>query len=263
MYGFNQGNFFMGMAAMKRRIPILGTALIVGLTVFAWGQWQAQPQVDPRVGPIYPVNPAYTFYTESNYNPYRFNWASGAWDYVPIQGGSGPSAKEPAPAPGPAPYLPYGGYPQSPSSNGPAHTVNPAPASGNSPSGNPPNNPLAPRPDDSDLWSVPTTRPAGTVAPRIVKFEGRMVAIKAVEIFGEPNPHLLLRLRNDAGATGTVDAGLRLTFPDSAFDPRTKGHISAIGQLGVLDGDLVLFADQIVFGSQAVTIDRPGKITAK
>ncbi len=47
-------------------------------------------------------------------------------------------------------------------------------------------------------------------------------------------------------------------FPDSAFTPDTKGHISVSGQLGVLDGHLLLFADQIAFGSQIITIDRSG-----
>ncbi len=244
---------------MKRWISLSVMALIVGLTVLARGQWQAQTQVDPRVGPIYPVNPAYNFYSQSNYNPFQFNWATGQWDYVPIPYESSSQwAKEPAPPPGPVPYLPYGGDQQNHLNYGPPHTVSPEP-----PSGNPRGKLLPPKPDDSDLWSGPTTRPAQTVAPRIVKFEGRIVAIKAVDLAGEPNPHLLLRLRNDAGATGTVDAGLRLAFPDSAFDPSAKGHVLATGQLGVLDGALVLFADQIALGSHTVTIDRPGKSTAR
>ncbi|MGD0465054.1 MAG: hypothetical protein ABSB74_21430 [Tepidisphaeraceae bacterium] len=248
---------------MKRWISLSATALIVCLTVFAWGQWQAQPQIDPRVGPVYPVNPAYNFYSQSNYNPFQFNWGTGQWDYVPIPDESSQLSREPAPPPGPVPYLPYGGDQRYPLNYGRPQTLNPA-AQSNPPAaqGKPP----APKPDDSGLWSGPTTRttrPAQTVAPRIVKFAGRIVAIKAVEMFGEPNPHLLLRLRNDAGATGTVDAGLRLVFPDAAFDPGAKGHVAVTGQLGILDGQLVLFADQIVFGSQTVTIDRPGKSTAK
>lgn len=244
IFGFGQGDFFIRMAAMKRWISMLSAALIVGLAVIAWGQWQAQPQVDSRVGPIYPVNPAYNFYSASNYNPFQFNWGTGQWDYMPIPPGQSSAGFPAEPAPPPVPYSRLS-QPSSPA-HGPAHTVNPAP-----------------KPDDSELWSVPTTRPAPAVAPKIVKFEGRIVAIKAVSLVGQPNPHLLLRLRNDAGATGTVDVGQRLVFPDAAFDPGAKGHVSVSGQLGILDGHLVLFADQIDFGSRTVTIGRPGEDAAK
>jgi len=235
---------------MKRWISLLSVALLAGLTVFARGQWQAQPQIDPRVGPIYPVNPAYNFYSTQSTNPYQFNWASGRWDYVPFPDG-GSSAGFPA-EPAPAPARPYSNLPNG-SAYGPAHTVPPV-----SPSDNPPNNSSPPQPDDTGLWSGPATRPDKTVAPQIVKFEGRIVAIKAVELAGEPTPHLLLRLRNDAGAMGTVDAGQRLMFPGGAFDLGAKGEITVTGQLGVLDGHLLLFADQIAFGSQTVVIDRSG-----
>lgn len=244
---------------MKRWISLSALALVAGLTVFSSGQWQAQPQVDPRTGPIYPVNPAYNFRSASNYDPFRFNWASGRWDYVPIPyDSSSQFSREPSPAPGPVPYMPYGGGPQNQWTDAPPHTVNPA-----VPSGNQPTNPPAPTPDDSELWSSPTTRPEQNVAPQIVKFEGRIVCIKAVALAGEPTPHLLLRLRNDAGATGTIDAGQRLAFPDAAFDPGAKGNISVTGQLGVLDGHLLLFANQIAFGSQTITIDRSEKSVAK
>lgn len=117
-------------------------------------------------------------------------------------------------------------------------------------------------PDDSQLWAVPTTQPQKT-APRIVKFEGRIVAIKAVKFMGEANPHLLLRLLDKAGVTGTIDAGQRLAFPDAAFDPAVKGYVTVTGQLGVLDGHLLLFADQIAFGSQLVVIERRGRAMPK
>ncbi len=234
-------DFFIGMAAMKRWISVLGAALIVGLTVLASGQWQVQPETDMRNEPIYPVNPAYNFYSASNYSPYQFNWATGHWDYIPSLGassaGSGP---EPAPAP-----VPYGQWlaEQNQSAPGPAHTVN-----------------AAPQPNDSELWSIPTTPPQPAVAPKIVKFEGRIVAIKAVNLMGQPNAHLLLRLRSDAGTTGTVDAGQCLMLPKN-FD--ANGHVTATGELGTVDGHLVLFANQIAFGSQTVNINRRGKNPAK
>jgi hypothetical protein len=237
---------------MKRSISLLALALFAGFTVFAHAQWQAQPQIDSRYGPIYPVNPTYNFHSASNYDPFQFNWASGRWDYVPIT--NGPSSQypgEPAPPPGPVPYMPYGWSQQSHQTLSPAHTVESEPTD-NTP-------PAKPSPDDSELWTAPTTRPQPKVAPHIVKFEGRVIAIKAVDLAGEPTPHLLLRVRNDTGALGTIDIGQRLAFPDSAFAPDAKGHVSVSGQLGVLDGHLLLFADQITFGSQIITIDRPGK----
>jgi hypothetical protein len=236
---------------MKRWISLSGLALLAGLTVFAHAQWQAQPQIDTRTGPIYPVNPSYNFYSRSNYNPFQFNWGSGRWDYVSIPDQSSQSSQEPAPAAGAAPYMPYGGGPQNHWNEAPAHTVTP------------PGNSSAPTPNDSDLWSTPTTRPDENIAPQIVKFEGRIVGIKAVDFEGEPTPHLLLRLRTDAGATGTIDVGQRIRFPDATFDTPTKGRVSVTGQLGVLDGHLLLFADQIAFGSETVNIDRPGKSPAK
>jgi hypothetical protein len=238
---------------MKRWISPSIFGLLACLAVLAPAQWQAQPQIDTRNGPIYPTNPSYNFHSRSNYNPFQFNWGTGRWDYVSIPDDSSQSSHEYAPLPGAVPYLPYGGDQPKQSDNNPAHTVNP----------NQDNNPPAPTPNDSDLWSAPTTRPEPTVVPQIVKFEGRIVGIKAVDLDGEPTPHLLLRLRSDTGATGTIDAGQRLPFPDAAFDPSTKGHVSVTGQLGVLDGHILLFADQIAFGPQTITIDRPGKTPAK
>ena len=237
---------------MKRLIPLLSLAFLAILTVFAQGQWQAQPQTDARVEPIYPVNPSYNFHSTSNYSPYQFDWYNGRWNYLPIPYES-PSWQLSEPAPGPghgtAPYMPYGGQSPYPSQQ----AANSAPANTNVPNVTP-----QPKPDDTELWSSPTTRPGPAVAPQIVKFEGRIVAIKAVNLAGEANPHILLRLLNDAGATGTIDAGQRLVFPDAPIDPAAKGRITVTGQLGVLDGHLLLFADHIAFGSQMIGIDRPG-----
>jgi hypothetical protein len=244
---------------MKRSIYLFSAlALFAGLTVFARGQWQMQPQMDPRVGPIYPVNPSFNFHSASNYDPYQFNWASGRWDYIPVS--DQPSFHPPLEQP--APYRPYADQ-SGQWIYGAPPSVNPAPVNINPGGTIPQTAPPAPKPDDSELWTGPTTRPGPAVAPQIVKFEGRICAIKAVNLDGESTPHLLLRLRNDAGATGTIDAGQRLMFPDTAFDPGSKGEITVTGQLGILDGHLLLFADQIAFGSKTVTIERHGKETPK
>jgi hypothetical protein len=245
---------------MKRFISIFCVAVLGGLTVFAFGQWQVQPQIDPRVGPIYPANPSFNFHSASNYDPFQFNWGTGRWDYVPVPYDSGSDSGRPYQY-SPPPVRPYWNEPGSPVF-GSAPSQNPAPPSGVSPgaisNAVPPNNP-APTPDDSQLWTTPATQPEKAAVPQIVKFEGRIMAIKAVELAGEPTPHLLIRLRSNAGAMGTVDAGQRLAFPDAAFDPSVKGYITVTGQLGMLDGHLLLFADQITFGSQIVTVGRSGK----
>jgi hypothetical protein len=241
---------------MKRLIFLLSAALLGGLTVLALGQWQTQPQIDGRVGPLYPVNPSYNFRSDQNYDPYQFNWASGRWDYVPLAGGGGSSAQPRGY--NPPPYRPYwdeGG----PYVFGAPMTMNPSPPAPSPQSDTSPINPPGPMPDDSELWAIPTTQPQKTVEPKMVKFEGRIVAIKAVKLMGETTPHLLLRLVNRTGATGTIDAGQRLAFPDAAFDPAVKGNVTVSGQLGVLDGHLLLFADQIAFGSQTVAIERRGR----
>jgi hypothetical protein len=241
---------------MKRLISLLSVALLGGLTVLAFGQWQVQPQIDPRVGPIYPVNPSYNFYSNQNNDPFQFNWASGRWDYVPFPEGS--SSERPYQY-SPPPYRPYE------NGIGP-YVFGTPPASPTPPSGNSrgaisnavsPNHP-APSPDDTQFWSTPSTQPEKAAAPQIVKFEGRIMGIKAVSLEGEFSPHLLIRLKNKAGATGTIDAGQCLKFPDNAFDPAVKGYITVTGQLGMLDGHLLLFADQIAFGSQTVVIERRG-----
>jgi hypothetical protein len=226
---------------MKRLLALFGLVFLGSLTVFAFGQWQVQPQIDPRVGPIYPVNPSYNFNSRSNYDPFQFNWASGRWDYMPFPGGSSSGSST-------------GPHNQSPYIYSPPQPANPPPAAAPAP----PSNPTPPTPDDSEFWSAPTTQPQKVVAPRIVQFEGRIIAVKAVDFAGEPYPHLLLRLRNNAGANGTIDAGQRLELPDTAFDPSVKGYVTATGQLGVLDGRMLLFANQVTFGSKTIAIERPG-----
>jgi hypothetical protein len=239
---------------MNRSTLLLITALIGILTVYALAQWQVQPQIDPRVGPIYPENPSYNFQSRSNYDPYQFNWYTGRWDYYPIPPNSAASSGQnwqysPPPAPpGAAGSYIYGGPP--------ANT--PAPQSSTpSPTQIQPNIPPAPTPDDSSMWvSVPTTRPSSTQDMKPVTFEGIIIAIKAADLVGEATPHLLMRLRNSAGAVGTVDVGEKLMFPEGTFDANSRGHITATGQLGVLDGHLVLFAQQITIGKTTIQVPR-------
>jgi hypothetical protein len=240
---------------MKRHTILFSTLLIAVFTVYALGQWQVQPQVDPRVGPIYPENPSYNFQSRSNYDPYQFNWYSGRWDYMPIPPSAGGSSGSnwqysPPPAPpGAAGSYIYGG----PTQNAPA----PQP-SAPSPTLIPPNVPPSPTPDDSSMWvSVPSTQPSNAKKMPPVTFEGLITGMKAADLVGETMPHLLLRLRNDAGAVGTVDVGQKLVFPEGTFDANARGHISATGQLGVLDGHLILFADQIIIGKTTIPVMRP------
>jgi hypothetical protein len=238
---------------MKRSIFLFGLISLASLAVIAYGQWQVQPQIDPRVGPIYPVNPSYNFQSRSNYDPYQFNWASGRWDYMPIP--NKPSSDLPQ-EPAPAPVRPNWNV-ASPGIYGPGQSASPPPVSPPPIPPAAPSNAPPPTPDDSSLWLVPATRPdEKVVSPHVVQFEGRVLAVKAVDFAGEPSPHLLLRIRNTAGAIGTIDVGQRLQIPQAAFDPGVKGYITATGQLGILDGHLLLFANKITFGSQTIEIMR-------
>ena len=222
---------------------------VAGLTLPAVAQWQTQPQIDPRVGPIYPVNPSFNYQSASNSDPYQFNWGTGRWDYTPIPYNSPTSGQVQQPPPQ-RPYANNGG----PWIYGSPNTPAPAPSSANQSAVNSQANAPAPKPDDTDLWTGPTTRPGATVSPKVVKFEGKLVAVKAVNFTGDSMPHLLLRLRNDGGATGTIDVGQRLALPDGAItDP--KNEIVATGQLGILDGHLLLFANAISIGSTTMAVD--------
>jgi hypothetical protein len=73
---------------------------------------------------------------------------------------------------------------------------------------------------------------------------------------GASSPQLLLRLRTDAGAIGTVDVGERLMFPTGTFDSNARGYISATGTLGVLDGHFILFAQTITIGKTTIPVQR-------
>ena len=240
---------------MNRLTLLLPTSIIATLAVCALAQWQVQPQIDPQVGPVYPENPSYNFHSQSNYNPYQFNWASGRWDYVPIPYDAGGSSGQNWQA-SPPPYRPYGNVNTPPYIYGAPPTLPPQ-SSAPSPTAVPPNIPTTPTPDDSGLWNrVPSTQPTSSKPPTPVTFSGRIVGIKAKDLTGIATPQLLLRLRNDAGAMGTVDVGDKLMFPEGTFDSNSKGYISATGVLGELDGHFVLFAQKITIGKTTIPVER-------
>jgi hypothetical protein len=231
---------------MKRLIFLLGSALLL-LVSFAIGQFQVQPQIDQRTGPIYPQNPSYNFHSmPANYDPYQFNWGTGHWDYVPI-----PYIPAWQPTPAAQPYIynwngnrPGSGVDQSQSPGVGSVPVSPNPANSNG------------QADDSALWNPPTTQPEELVGPKVVTFQGRIVGIRAVELAGAPYPHLLLRLHSSNGAKGTVDVGERLQLPE--LSSGSDFQITVTGKLGVVDGSLVIFADNVNFGSHAVDVKRQG-----
>lgn len=224
----------------------------MALGAFAFAQWQEIPQNDQRVGPIYPRKP-YSFVQgrSSNY-PYHFDWSRGAWD--PVPSGTG--------APGGGYQYTYtnGTWQYAPVSTNMTSSSAPNPsANGGAPNASStasPNANASPSqtPDDTSLWVDPTTQPAATQPT--VQFSGRIVNIKAVELDGEQSPHILLRLHNVNGAKGTVDVGERLEIPQTPSSVLTDGQITAIGEMGDIDGSPVLFANQVLFGKATVTINR-------
>jgi hypothetical protein len=228
-----------------------GVALLLAAS-FSLAQWQQQPQVDTRVGPIYPENPSYNFHSTSNYSPYQFNWYTGHWDYVPVPYDSGWSparaGSEPpyiyTPPPQPSPYsTPSAPAPGITSPSGIASAVQPPRIA---------NGPL----DDSGLWNPPATQPSEIIGPKEASFTGRIIGMRTVDLAGEPYPHILLRLRSDKGGMGTVDVADRLDLPEIRAAEDFK--VTVTGKLGVIDGNLVLFADKVSFGSHQMNIKRPG-----
>jgi hypothetical protein len=73
---------------------------------------------------------------------------------------------------------------------------------------------------------------------------------------GAPYPHLFLRLHNANGANGTVDVGEKLEFPEIAS--ASDLQVTVTGKLGTVDGNLVLFADSVKFGSHGCDVNRHG-----
>lgn len=239
------------MSKVTAAIASMAILVLVGLSL---AQWQQFPQNDRRVGPVYPRGP-YRFSQRSFAgDPYRFDWNSGAWGFAP----GGPYGTG---APGGGYQYTYsnGAWQYAPTPPNAAQPNTPQPNPPLQPNGNPAapgDNAPAPTPtDDSELWSNPSTQPAGaSSAPRpTVNFSGQIVSIKAVDLIGEPHPHVLLRLLNANGASGTIDVSTRLQIPPMQSEGEA---ISATGKMGDIDGSLVLFADQIAFGKVTVQINR-------
>jgi hypothetical protein len=233
---------------MNRNFWVGGAAVVLLAGSFSVGQFAVNPQVNEQVGPIYPPNPQYNFYSHGgDGDPFQFNWASGHWDYVPI-----PWNNE-------RPWMTH--VPQQPyvwNPNRPEYTVvqNPGQPGVGAVPANQPVNPQQYAPDDTGLWNPPTTRPDDHVGTQIVQFTGRIVGIKAMSLGGVPYPHLFLRLRNANGANGTVDAGEKLEFPDVASPDDLQ--VCVTGKLGTVDANLVLFADSVKFGSHDCEVKRQG-----
>jgi hypothetical protein len=205
-------------------------------------QTQVNPQVQTQLGPFYPK--PYSFRSmPSNYDPYQFNWYSGRWDYVPIPYDSDSSGSVYAPPPPQSVSAPVPAAPTPPSATVPPTNAS-VPSAGEG------------APDDTELWSLPTTRPMAFAAPRDVTFEGRIVAIKAMNLRGQMHPHVLLRLRNDKEAMGTVDVGWCLQIPELPVGNGPDSTVKVVGQLGEVDNSLVLFAHKISFGPRTFDIDR-------
>lgn len=235
--------------------------MLILLAAVAPGQWQ----VDNQVGPVYPTK-SYSFRTTSpNYDPFQFNWATGRWDYVPIPY----DERGPASNGGPYYFNAYSGRWEYSPMAVPAPAANasatpPPPAPGGEQIRPQSDNQPVPSPesanqDDSGLWVGPSTEPAGP-PPKSVTFQGRIVGLRAVNLGGDHQPHILLRLRSATGATGTIDVGERLHIPEAESKSGAGAVVVATGKLGSIDGHLVLFADKLRFGSQEVSVERGEQI---
>jgi len=225
------------------------TTLLTGMLSFvlvsaAWAQWQVQPQ-EGRVEPVYPSKP-YSFQTAPpNYDPFQFNWYTGQWDYVPIPYGS----VQPPPV---VHYAPYPAPPALPQWYPP--TVQPQ--TGSQPIQEPDlDQPYA---DDSQLWQLPpTTQPSESAPPKIQRFAGRIVALRALNLMGAPRPHVIVRLRDAAGKTLTADLGDRLDIGDLPSGALGAKDVLVVGRMGEINNSPVMFADEIHFGSHTIQIRRP------
>jgi hypothetical protein len=244
---------------MKLPLLKLGTFILLACGVCS-AQWSTEQPVDTRVEPIYPRSPYSFRTTSSNYNPYQFNWATGQWIYVPI-----PYAPEAAGSSynpyrfnaytGRWDYLPIPAQPGVGPVNRSALAAPPPPPPPDY--GQPPPPPAAPPPmDDTSLWT-PTTLPSVQIAkPIVMTFEGKVISERAVDLYGDGRPHLLVRLRRADGASGTVDVGERLDLPESELKSGGSPTITATGNLGEIDGTPVLFANQVKMGNVTTRISR-------
>lgn len=213
--------------------PLFGLACTLLLTTAASAQYQVQTQEDTRTQPAYPTSSAqpspYSFRTQPlGYDPFQFNWFTGRFEYVPI------------------PYDQQAGSPYQFNCYSGRWNYNPAAgASSASPGGQasagqapPPNVPMPSppaavvrQPDDSGLWSRPTTRPA-SVEAKVVEFKGKVVGLRAVNLMGDSRPHILLRLRADNNTTATVDVGDRLDLAEQTLLSKSDEQVSARGPTG-------------------------------
>jgi hypothetical protein len=246
---------------MKVNLAQIGMLILIGSTVCS-AQWSTQQPVDTRAEPIYPNKPYSFRSTPPNYNPYQFNWATGQWVYVPIP--YAPQATGSAYNPyrfnaytGKWDYVPLPSAPGvGPVNNSglsvPPPPPMPQPVQTMQPPGGPPVETYKPP------TGQPTTLPSVQIAkPIVMTFDGKIVGEQAVDLYGDGRPHLLLRLRRADGASGTVDVGERFDMPEdkspAANNPAT---ITVTGNLGEIDGNPVIFANQIWIGEKTVPVVR-------
>jgi hypothetical protein len=264
-----------------KKFVVVGVTTMVVLAGICFGQYQVQTQVQTQVGPNYPPSPQpYSFRSAHSGDPFQFNWATGRWDYVPIADksnnyagsgysgpyqfnwttgqwnytgtnpvpGSTPSSIIP-PAPGAVPAVPVLPVVPPVQPSQPNNTPTPsATATQPTTAGGIQN------PDDSVFWAMPTTRPQPEQSEGTATFTGQIVGMRAVMLLDDAHPHLLIRLRRDDGATGTVDVGEKLSMAD--FPPNQT--ITVHGHLGAIDGHAVFFAGEIDSGNRTIIVDRSG-----
>lgn len=237
---------------MRNQIILSIVILPLILLAVAMAQWQVNPQVQQRTGPVYPTKP-YSFQSAPpGYDPFQFNWYSGRWDYVPIPYNSGQSPYQMNQNSGQWNYVPQAPAPAAPSTPQPANQNDGALRI--TPPSTPPLVITTTQPSDAKLWTSPSTQPAAE-SPRTVTFQGRLTGIRTINLRGSAQPELLLRLRDRTGKTTTVAIGQRLHIPDSY--PVSDGlQITGSGKAGDIDSSPVVFADQLTINSKPAPIER-------
>jgi hypothetical protein len=241
---------------------IFGMLVVLAIANVGFAQYQVNPQVNTQTGPVYPTTPSpYSFRSVQTNSPYLFNWYTGRWDYYPVPSSSAyPTSTQSNLGSGQTPPgMPSSGNGLPGAGAVPANQPVPAQNSLPSPSSlipSPTTQPDAPMPQgkDNNLWSPPTTQPDTASAAPVVSFTGKIVGMRAMLLNGDPEPHLLVRLKSDQGAMGTVDVGDKMSFAGLGLDAPITVH----GHLGDIDGQAVLFADQVTVGNRVETVDRTG-----
>jgi len=217
---------------INRTIVGLSVAVLTVISGITFAQFQQNPRMDMRDEPIYPRKPYEFRSTPPGYDPFQFNWNTGRWDYAPI------------------PYE-QNGSPYQFNWHSGQWDYRPWPGAGTSEPPAKQDLPPAQQNDDSQLWERPTTQPASGDAPRERTVQGRLIGMRAVTLSGDPNPEILLRLRDTADKTTTVCVGQRLPLPDAPIT-----NVSAKGKEGMIDGSPVLFADEITINAKSQNVDR-------